>query len=109
VHSADINDYLREASGVEMTAKDLRTWHATVRAATLLARTAPAASKTAAKRAVAGVVKDVAADLGNTPAVARTSYIDPAVIEHYIRGSTVRTRRHTGPAAERAVLDLLGD
>jgi DNA topoisomerase IB len=108
VHAADINDYLRAASGLDMTAKDLRTWHATVVAAVGLARQGPARSKSAARRAVARVMRDVAEELGNTPTIARASYVDPVVIESYLRGATIEAER-SGPAAERAVLNLLND
>lgn len=90
VKSADINVYLRDLLGVEATAKSFRTWHATVFAAVGLAvaeRTAT--SPTAAKRAVAHVVREVAGYLGNTPAVCRSSYIDPRVIELFQDGITI--------------------
>jgi DNA topoisomerase I len=70
VHAGDINEYLREASGLDMSAKDLRTWHGTVRAAMALARQEAPTSMSVARRAVAAVMRDVADDLGNTPAVA---------------------------------------
>jgi DNA topoisomerase IB len=90
VRSADINVYLRETLGGEFTAKDFRTWNATVLAAVGLASAVPAASSpTAAKRAVAHVVKDVSRYLGNTPAVCRKSYIDPRVVELYQDGVTI--------------------
>jgi DNA topoisomerase-1 len=110
VHSADINAYLRRAAGAEMTAKDLRTWHATVAAAVALARAARPASATAARRCVAQVMRQVAEDLGNTPAVARASYVDPRVVDLFLRGRTIdlpRRCRPDGPRAERAVLELL--
>jgi DNA topoisomerase IB len=120
VSAADINDYLREVSDGDFTAKDFRTWHATVLAAVGLAVSVPAAeSESARKRAVARVVREVADYLGNTPAVARASYIDPRIITLYEEGVTiapaladlgkgrefgdVATRGH----AERAVLKLL--
>jgi DNA topoisomerase IB len=121
VSAADINDYLRDISGGDYTAKDFRTWHATVLAAVGLAVSQPAAteSPTARKRAVARVVQEVAGYLGNTPAVARASYIDPRVIALYEQGVTiapalarlgegqefgdVATKGH----AERAVLKLI--
>jgi DNA topoisomerase I len=92
-----------------MTAKDLRTWHATVAAAVGLARAEPPRSATAARRVVAEVMRAVAADLGNTPAVARSSYVDHHVVDLYLRGETVRlpSRRDDGPAVEAAVLDSL--
>ncbi len=90
VKSADINLYLRDVLGVEASAKSFRTWNGTVIAAVGLAvaeRTAT--SPTAAKRAVAHVVREVAANLGNTPAVCRSSYIDPRVIELFQDGITI--------------------
>ncbi|SEG79087.1 DNA topoisomerase IB [Thermomonospora echinospora] len=90
VTAGDINEYLREISGGDFTAKDFRTWHATVLAAVGLAVSTPAAtSESARKRAVSRVVQEVADYLGNTPAVARASYIDPRVIELYERNVTI--------------------
>ena len=90
VTAEDINDYLREISGDDYTAKDFRTWHATVLAAVGLAVSVHAAeSPTARRRAIARVVKEVASYLGNTPAVARASYIDPRVIARYEKGVTI--------------------
>ena len=90
VSAEDINDYLREASGGEFTAKDFRTWHATVLAAVGLAVSRPAAQAEASrKRAVTRVVREVAGYLGNTPAVARASYIDPRIITLYEQGTTI--------------------
>jgi DNA topoisomerase IB len=90
VSSADINGYLHEITGREFTAKDFRTWHATVLAAVGLAVSEPVAdSERARKRAIARAVKEVADYLGNTPAVARASYIDPRIIELYEQGITI--------------------
>jgi DNA topoisomerase IB len=89
VTAADINDYLREISGGDFTAKDFRTWNATVLAAVGLAVSEQAESQGARKRAIARVVGEVAGYLGNTPAVARTSYIDPRIIELYESGNTI--------------------
>jgi DNA topoisomerase IB len=89
VTAADINDYIREVSGGEYTAKDFRTWHATVLAAVGLAVSEGAVGETARKRAVVRVVREVADYLGNTPAVARASYIDPRVIQGYEEGRTI--------------------
>jgi DNA topoisomerase IB len=89
VTAGDINDYLREISGGDFTAKDFRTWHATVLAAVGLAVSHAAESDNARHRAVVRVVREVADYLGNTPAVARASYIDPRVIELYERGTTI--------------------
>ena len=90
VKSHDINAFLREVTGTEATAKDFRTWSATVLAAVGLAvSTHAATSPTARKRAVTRVVKEVAEKMGNTPAVCRASYIDPRVITLYEDGVTV--------------------
>ena len=89
IRSSDINDYLREVTGGEDTAKDFRTWSATVMAAVGLAVSTHAGSATARKRAVTRVVKEVADKLGNTPAVCRASYIDPRIIDLYDDGITI--------------------
>ncbi|MFG2103725.1 DNA topoisomerase IB [Micromonospora echinaurantiaca] len=108
VRSDEVNDYLRDASGGEMTAKDFRTWHATVLAATQLATAGAQRSATARKRAVATVMREVAELLGNTPTVARTSYVDPRVVDLYHDGVLVRVERDAPREdAERVVLELL--
>jgi DNA topoisomerase IB len=93
VRSADINEYLQDALGPGFSAKDFRTWAATVLAAVALAAEEAQAdddpSESQRRRAVARVVKDVAHQLGNTPAVARGSYVDPRVIERFEHGETV--------------------
>jgi len=89
VTATDINDYLREVSGGEFTAKDFRTWHATVLAAVGLAVSEGAVTAAARRRAIARVCQEVASYLGNTPAVARASYIDPRVISLYQEGRTI--------------------
>ena len=89
VKSGDINDYLREVTGGDDTAKDFRTWSATVMAAVGLAVSTHATSSTARKRAVTRVVKEVAEKLGNTPAVCRASYIDPRIVDLYDDGVTI--------------------
>ncbi|GAA3305610.1 DNA topoisomerase IB [Streptomyces cinereospinus] len=91
VNGEDVNAYLKELAGLEITAKDFRTWHATVMAAVALAVSEPVAahSETARRRAVARAVREVAGYLGNTPAVCRSSYINPRVIELYEEGVTV--------------------
>lgn len=113
-----VNDYVRESTGIEATAKDFRTWHATVLAAAALAETAdPGISSASRKRAVAGAMKEVAAFLGNTPTLARSSYVDPRVIDAYQQGRTIsRTTRRTfetpderQAALERATLRLIGE
>jgi DNA topoisomerase IB len=90
ITSADINAYLRDVFGGEVSAKDFRTWHATVLMAVGLAVSTQApTSESARKRAVNRAVKEVSEYLGNTPAVCRSSYIDPRVIDLYDDGVTV--------------------
>jgi DNA topoisomerase I len=90
VRSSDINAYVKELAGSEYTAKDFRTWHATVLAAVVLAgKEAEATSATSRKRLVSSAVKEVAGFLGNTPAVCRASYIDPRVIDRFMSGETI--------------------
>lgn len=99
VKSFDINDYVKQVAGTEVTAKDFRTWHATVLMAVALAVSADTASTpTASKRAVSRGVTEVSAYLGNTPAVCRKSYIDPRIIDLFNDGITVAP-----------VLEKLGD
>ncbi len=89
VGSAQVNDYLREAMGDDFTAKDFRTWGATLRALVLLSRIAVdgGARERTRKGAIAAVVKQVAAELRNTPAVCRRSYINPIVFEKWRSGA----------------------
>ena len=90
VKSADINRYVKEAAGAEFSAKDFRTWSGTVLAAVALAVSGPAqGTKTSRKRAKAWAVKEVSRYLGNTPTVARTSYIDPRVFDRFDGGLTI--------------------
>jgi DNA topoisomerase IB len=90
VKSQDINAHLRELSGGDFSAKDFRTWSATVLAAVGLAVSKDAVSSvTARKRAVTRVVQEVAHYLGNTPAVCRSSYIDPRIIDLFDQGITI--------------------
>lgn len=108
VRSDEVNGYLRDASGGEMTAKDFRTWHATVLAATELATAGPARSVTARRKAVVAVMREVADLLGNTPTVARASYVDPRVVDLYHDGVVAAVDpRAPREEAERVVLKLL--
>ena len=102
VGSSDVNDYLREISGHEFTAKDFRTWAATVLAVRALAKQKPARSAAQGKQNVVRAIDSVAEWLGNTPAVARKSYVDPGVVEAYLEGDLA----HKG-TTEAAVLSLL--
>lgn len=121
VRADELNAYLRELSGTDISAKDFRTWHATVLAAVALGVSEQAAnsSRTAGRRAVARAVKEVSGYLGNTPAVCRGSYINPVVVERFEAGVTIAPelgrlgeegafgRPATQGAVERAVLRLL--
>ncbi|MEV4114919.1 DNA topoisomerase IB [Nonomuraea sp. NPDC049695] len=116
IRSEDINDYLRDTIGYEVTAKDFRTWHATVLAAVGLAVSKPAGQK---QRAVARVMREVSEYLGNTPTVARASYVDPRVVEAYDQDRTIAAvltelgadadfgQLATAGTVERAVIDLI--
>jgi len=90
VKSPDINEYVKEVTGGDFSAKDFRTWNATVLAAVALAVSAQANNtKTGSKRAITRAVKEVAHYLGNTPAVCRSSYIDPRVFDRFQGGVTI--------------------
>lgn len=90
IDSSDVNSYLRAAANAEFTAKDFRTWNATVLAAVALAELGPSTTISATKRALAQAVTLTAAHLGNTPTICRRSYIHPAVIDGYTRGEVLR-------------------
>ena len=113
-----VNAYLKELVGGELTAKDFRTWHATVIAAAALAASTERGDTVASrKRAVRAAVVEVSEYLGNTPTIARSSYIDPRVIDLYEDGVTIGDavrRSYRSPAdrqraLERAVLRLLSE
>ena len=118
ISSAEINAYIKDVVGGEVSSKDFRTWHGTVIAEVSLAGSVDRARTTAArKRAVSSAMKKVAKYLGNTPAVARKSYVDPRVVDLFNDGVTIRpslaaTDKDLNDGAthgriERAVLDLL--
>ncbi|ANY08707.1 DNA topoisomerase IB [Pseudonocardia sp. HH130630-07] len=120
VHSDDLNDHFRTLTADEHTAKDLRTWNATVVAAVALAGHGTPTSATALRRAEAAAMRAVAEALGNTPAVARSSYVDPRIVHAFENGRTVAAGLRRIPAGtdvgtdprararvERAVLRLL--
>jgi DNA topoisomerase-1 len=90
IDSDDVNSYLREIAGEEFSAKDFRTWAGTVLCAVALRELDAATSETEAKRNVTQVVKQVAQQLGNTPAVCRACYVHPAVIETYLESGPTR-------------------
>lgn len=118
VRSVDINDYLHDVAGDDVSAKDFRTWHATVLAVVALAQAEPASSVSGRQRTVAAAVRRVAEALGNTPAVCRKSYIDPRVLDLYADGALAAVRIDVPddvdlealaaqPEVERAVIALL--
>jgi len=90
---ARLNDYVREYLGDEFTAKDFRTWGGTLIAAIALAEHGPPESEREAKKVIPAVMRRVGKELGNTPAVARSSYVSPAVIEQYLDGRTIEDFR----------------
>lgn len=93
IGSADVNDYLREVTGQDFTAKSFRTWAATVLAACALQELPDGRSNAHAKRNISKAVEAVAGVLGNTPTICRKSYIHPAMIDAYTLGTLPRTRR----------------
>jgi DNA topoisomerase IB len=118
VRSDDLNDYIKAEAGDEFSAKDFRTWSATVHAGMILARDASSMqSISGRRRAVTAAVKEVSELLGNTPAVCRSAYIDPRIIDRFNAGETVAhalervgrgaTRTVRQRALEAAVIDLL--
>lgn len=118
VDSADVNDYLREISHEDFTAKDFRTWAGTLLASAALKECEACDSETQAKKNIVQAVKSVAAQLRNTPAVCRKCYVHPAILESYLDGTllkekTSRSARNGGSsesalrAEESGLLDLL--
>jgi DNA topoisomerase IB len=110
VRSDELNARFKEMVGDEYTVKDLRTWHGTVLAAAAFAEADPAVSQRVARRVEAAVMKEVAEELGNTPAVARSSYVDPRVVTGYERGLTIaaaarRAQRARRPEGAQEVLE----
>jgi len=106
----DLNARFKELVGDEYTVKDLRTWHGTVLGAAAFVDADPPVNKTVIKRVESAVMKEVAEELGNTPAVARSSYVDPRVVEGYEAGLTIaagarRAERTREPAARQAILE----
>ena len=86
IHSEDVNDYLREISGGDYSAKDFRTWTGTLLAARCLALREVGENQTQTRRSIVEAVAEVARELGNTPAVCRKAYIHPAVLEAFEQG-----------------------
>ncbi len=118
IDSADVNDYLREISSQEFTAKDFRTWAGSVLACEMLHEFEAFESETQAKKNVVQAIKQVAAKLGNTPSVCRKCYVHPAVLDCYMSGAMLETVKrkvqeedagasHELRQEEVALLDLL--
>src|SRR5271156_812175 len=109
-HADDLNVRFRELVGEDFSVKDLRTWHGTVLAAEAFAIAREPTSKTARRREEAAVMRTVADELGNTPAVARRSYVDPRVVMAYEQGITIgpalrRAERQRTPEAKRETIE----
>ena len=124
VKADDVNAYLKEAAGGDFSAKDFRTWHATALCAVALAvRAQDASSRTSRRRLVKAAIDEVATFLGNTPAVARGSYVDPRIVDRFEDGLTVAAalaaeheaveedepvpEQNVSERVRRAVLDLI--
>jgi DNA topoisomerase-1 len=107
IGSQEVNDYLREVTGQDFTAKDFRTWGGTVLAAWALKEFEKVDSAAQAKRNVVRAVEHVAEELGNTPAVSRKSYVHPSVINAYLDGNVVRAARRKADQALTESLDKL--
>ena len=110
LHAEDLNARFKELVGDEYTVKDLRTWHGTVLGAAAFVDADPPVNKTVIKRVESAVMKEVAEELGNTPAVARSSYVDPRVVEGYESGLTIaagarRAARAKRPGERQAILE----
>ena len=101
VDSDAVNDYLREITGRDVTAKDFRTWGGTMTAALELRRMGVASSRREADRNVIRAIEGVAQRLGNTRSVCRKYYIDPALLDAYLMGHVVPTPRPRGRGARR--------
>ncbi|SKC52149.1 DNA topoisomerase IB [Okibacterium fritillariae] len=105
VTSSDINDFVKEMTGGDFTAKDFRTLHGTVTAAVSLAKTGPLPSQAKRNRAISQAMRDAAEVLSNTPTIARSSYVDPRLIDHYNQGETIDPKRTgSGESEVRALL-----
>lgn len=123
LHAEEVNEYIKQGTGEEFSAKTFRTWNATVLAAiALAARTDAGRSRGGPDRAVSAAIKTVSAYLGNTPAVARASYVDPRVVDRFKAGLTIApalgamngggpdlARPRVRRRIEVAVLELLAD
>jgi DNA topoisomerase-1 len=100
-----VNRYVKRRTGARFTAKDFRTLRGTVTAAASLAKHGPEPTKGKRKRAVAQAMRDAAEVLSNTPTIAKASYVDPRLVDHYASGETIDAERLH--AAETEVRQLL--
>jgi DNA topoisomerase I len=115
ISSGDVNDYLREITGEEFTAKDFRTWMGTGLAALALERIGPAESKSAVKRNIVAAIKDTSSRLGNRPPACRKYYVHPVILDAYANGTlspaleSAKTTRqpHALRREELAIMDLI--
>ena len=99
VSSTDVNAYLREIAGCEVTAKDFRTWAGTVMAALALGQVGPFTSPTDSKRKIRAAIDAVATKLGNTPTICRKCYVHPSILEGYLSGRLAKEIRVDGGVA----------
>jgi DNA topoisomerase I len=105
--SQDVNEYLREISGQDFTAKDFRTWAGTVLAAIALREFEAVASKAQAKKNILRAIEAVAKMLGNTPTVCRKCYIHPTILDSYLEGGTIEVlRERTGKKIRTALGEM---
>jgi len=109
IGSGDVNDYLREITGEEFTAKDFRTWAGTLHAAAALDAAGPAPSEREAKAAILKAIDQVAERLNNTRAVCRKYYVHPAVLETYEAGTLHEALNNGGPRARAGASGLSDD
>jgi Topoisomerase IB len=107
ITSQDVNDYLREITGEDFTAKDFRTWAGTVMAAIALTVAGDFETKKQAKTNIKNAIRAVAKILRNTPAICRKCYIHPAVLEAYLNGNLIEgLKKRTGEELEKETIDL---
>jgi DNA topoisomerase IB len=109
LRASEINAFIKSVTGGDFSAKDFRTWHATVLAAVSVAHANTSPTTGGRKRAVMSAAENVAAALGNTPTIAKSSYIDPRVFDRFRSGNTISPRLKRQREIERAVIALLED
>jgi DNA topoisomerase IB len=109
LRASEINAFMKSITGGDFSAKDFRTWHATVLAAVSLAHSNEAPTIRGRKRALNSAAENVAAALGNTPTIAKSSYIDPRVFDRYRSGNTISPTLKRQREIEQAVIALLAD